>query len=176
MQTFRYDAPPGSFASKNEHFCELKSENDEHIDGVIEVSDCFDSSPPIVLSHPHFMEGDEKLFEKFEGLLPDRNLHNSYAFLHPRMSVPLNGISRMQINLKVSKLNDHYAKFDNIILPIVWIETSTESFPLDLKFLFFISSTFVNYIEEIFKFGSIIIFTLSTLYIFGKFLNFQSKK
>lgn len=167
----------GTFSSKinnetiSEHFCELKSETKEHIDGVMEVSDCIDGAPPIILSHPHFMEGDERLFVKFEGISPNRSLHNSFVYLHPRMSVPLHGVSRMQVNLKVTKLRNHYEKFDNLILPIAWLETSTDSFPVKFKLLLFLSTIVVDYIEMVFKFGSIITFTVSTLYIVIKLFN-----
>lgn len=166
-----YNAPSGTFSKKvnneteSEYFCELKSETEPHIDGVMEISDCIDGTPPGFVSHPHFMEGEEKLFEKFEGLSPDVNLHSSYAYLHPRLSVPLFGVSRMQVNLKVTKLKNHYEKFDNLILPIAWIETSTDSFPVKFNFLLFLSTIVVDYIEMIFKFGSLISFTISMLYI-----------
>lgn len=136
----------------------------------MEVSDCIDGNPPLILSHPHFLEGDEKLFEKFEGLAPDRSLHNSFAYIHPRMSVPLFGVSRMQINLKVTKLKSHFEKIDNLVIPIAWLETSNDSFPPKFKFLLFFSTIVVDYIEMVFKFGSILSFLLSTLYIVIKFL------
>lgn len=172
-----YNAPVGTFSSKinnetkSDYFCELKSETKEHIDGVMEVTDCIDGNPPIVLSHPHFMEGDERLSEKFKGLSPNRSLHNSFVYLHPRMSVPLYGVSRMQVNLKVTKLKNHYEKFEDLILPIAWLETSTDSFPVKFKFLLFLSTIVVDYIEMVFKFGSLISLTLSTLYIVIKLFN-----
>lgn len=138
----------------------------------MEVTDCIDGNPPIVISHPHFMEGDSKLFEYFEGLSPNRSLHSSYAHLHPRMSVPLFGISRMQINLKVTKMNKHYEKFDGLILPIAWLETSTDSFPTKFNFLLFLSTIVVDYIEIVCKYGSILSFVLSTLYLVIKLLEF----
>lgn len=138
----------------------------------MEMTDCIDGNPPIVISHPHFMEGDPQLLEMFEGISPDRNLHSSYAYLHPRMSVPLFGVSRMQINLKVTKMNKHFEKFDGLILPIAWLETSTDSFPNEFNFLLFLSTIVVDDIEIVCKYGSIVSFILSSLYLVIKLLEF----
>ena len=173
-----YQAPYGSFSSKinneteSEYFCDLKNPVGAHVDGTMEVSECIDGNPPLIISHPHFMEGDSQLFEHFEGISPNRSLHNSYAYLHPRMSVPLYGISRMQINLKVTKMNRHYEKFDGLILPLAWLETSTDSFPAKFNFLLFLSTIVVDYIEMVCKYGSIVSFIISSFYIVIKLFEF----
>lgn len=131
----------------------------------MEVSDCIDGRPPVFVSYAHFMEGDAKLFEKFEGLYPNRSKHTPYAYIHPRLGTPLFGISRMQLNLKVSSFGKHYEKFNGLILPLAWIETSIEEFSIKIKILLYLSTYGVDFFEVILKYGSIItlIYNLSCL-------------
>lgn len=171
MRSYRYEAPYGAFSSpesypENKHYCELKSVNRKHIDGILEISDCIDGTPPIIISHPHFMEGDEKLFEHFEGLKPNKNLHNSYVYLHPRLSVPLLGVSRMQLNLRVNQFSNYYKNLpDGLILPLAWIETTTEDFPDKISLRLFLSTVVVDYAEILLKYGSLISLLMSLIFV-----------
>lgn len=134
---------------------------------MLDISDCIEGSPPVFVSYPHFTEGDAKLLDKLEGLYPNRSNHAAYAYLHPRLGFPLFGISRMQINLKVSSFGRDYEKFNGLILPLAWIETSIEEVPVKFKILFYMSTYVVDVVEVILKYGSIIalIYTLSCLII-----------
>lgn len=180
MRSYRYKAPFGSFSTQksypeNKFYCELKDLKEETIDGVLEVSKCIDGNPPIFVSHPHFMEGDPKLFEHFDGLSPNETLHNSFAFLHPRLSIPFFGVSRMQLNLKVNHFGKYYKKFpDGIILPLAWIETTTEEFPESIMTRLFLATTVVDYLENFFKYGSLISLILSAFVLGAQ--NFCSLK
>lgn len=171
MRSYRYKAPVGTFSSPetypgNKFYCELKNLKQPHVDGVLDVSQCIDGNPPILISHPHFMEGDAKLFEHFEGLQPDVKLHDSFAFIHPRLSVPIYGVSRMQLNLRVNHFGNYFKNLpDGIILPLAWIETTTEEFPESIKMRLFLSTVIVDYAEIFFKFGSFIGLFSSLTYI-----------
>lgn len=171
MRSYRYVAPSGTFSSptsnhSNKDYCELKSIDHPHTDGILEVSDCIDGSPPIIFSHPHFMEGDAKLFEHFEGLQPNKSLHESYAYIHPRLSVPLFGVSRMMLSLKLSHFGSYYEKVpEGIILPLAWIETTTEDFPDYIKAQLFLSTVVVDYFETFMKYGSLVMLLMSSWYL-----------
>lgn len=138
----------------------------------MDISDCIDGTPPIFVSFAHFMDGNSKLFERIEGLKPDRRFHTPHAHIHPRLGIPLFGESRMQLNLKVTSLGRHYEKFDGLILPLAWIQTSVDEFPLRFKFLLYTSTYFVDFIEIVLKYGSIISFLASVGYLLRKFANF----
>lgn len=56
----------------------------------------------MLASFPHFYLGDEELINKFEGLQPRQDLHETYADIHPRLAFPLNGVSRFQINVEIN--------------------------------------------------------------------------
>lgn len=168
IPAYHYVAPENSFAKPsekilNDKYCELKSVDYEHLNGVLEVSDCIEGSPPIFASHPHFMEGDEKLFEHFEGLSPNRSLHNSFAYLHSRFSIPVFGTSRMQLNLKMKHYKNYYKAFpNNLILPLGWIETTTDTIPEEFKFRLYLSTVVVDVLEIIIKYGSFVTFIISS--------------
>lgn len=164
MRSYRYKAPYGSFSSpetfpENKFYCELKSVSEKQPDGVLDVSSCIDGNPPIFISHPHFMEGDQELFKHFEGLKPEPRLHESFANIHPRLSVPIFGVSRMQISLRVNRFGKYYKNIpDGLILPLVWIETTTDEFPANVMTRLYLSTIIVDNLEIFFKFGSLLCF------------------
>lgn len=171
MRSFVYKAPFGVFSSPenfpaNEFFCEPKNAKQKHVDGLLDVSECIDGNPPIFVSHPHFMEGDASLFEHFDGLTPNQQKHESYAYIHPRLSVPLFGVSRTQVNLRLSHFGKYFKNFpDGMVLPLAWIETTTEEFPEHIKTRLFLSTVVVDYLENFLKFGSLLSFLFTSLFL-----------
>lgn len=171
MRSYRYKAPYGTFSSpesypENKFYCELNSMQHKHIDGVLDVSSCIDGNPPIYISHPHFMEGNSSLFEHFEGLQPNKSVHESFAHIHPRLSVPLYGVSKMQLNLKLNHFGNFYRNIpDGIILPLAWIETTTDEFPDSIKTRLFLSTVVVDYLEMFLKVSSLFGVIVSPLFI-----------
>ncbi|XP_070496760.1 scavenger receptor class B member 1-like isoform X2 [Chironomus tepperi] len=172
IPSYYYTAPENTFGKPsdqitNKYYCELKSVQQEHINGVLDVSDCIDGSPPIYASHPHFMEGDERLFHHFEGLVPNKSIHNSYAYLHPRFSMPVLGTSRMQLNLKLSHHKHYYSNYPNeLILPLAWVETTSDVIPEEFKFKLYLSTVIVDNVEIILKYGSLLTFMVSISFHF----------
>lgn len=162
ISSLRYTAPRNAFSSPknypNRFYCQRKNyDQDKHIDGVLDVSRCIDGHPPMFISFPHFLEGDEKLFELFEGLSPNESLHRPFAHIHPRLAVPLDGASKMQLNLRVHHLGKYYEKIpQETILPLAWVEITDDKFPPNIQFLVFLSTIVADYFEVFIKYGSII--------------------
>ncbi|XP_055541324.1 scavenger receptor class B member 1-like isoform X2 [Wyeomyia smithii] len=52
--------------------------------GLIDVTDCYYGFP-IALSYPHFLDGDQHLLEKINGLQPNQSLHRSFFMINPTM-------------------------------------------------------------------------------------------
>jgi len=146
----------------SEFYCERKDNNDNrHINGVLDVSACIDESPPVFLSHPHFMEGDDELFEHFEGLQPNRSLHDSFVFVHKRLAVPIHGVSRMQINLKLTRHRSYYKSLpDDLILPLAWLEISNDKLGQQFEMKLFLSTTVADWIERFLQYGSLVFLML----------------
>lgn len=104
IPAWRYKAPLDVFADpetnpSNQCFCD-KNTNECPPSGVFDVSRCFEA--PIYLSYPHFLNGNNSLFEKLDGLNPVEDLHRSYADVHARLAFPIGGASRVQINMQVN--------------------------------------------------------------------------
>lgn len=175
FRSYYYKAAFGAFSSletfpENEFYCELKSIKEKHVDGVLDISGCIDGNPPAFVSHPHFMEGEAELFKHFDGLKPDPSLHSSFVYLHPRLAVPLYGVSRMQFNLKVNHFGNHYKRFpDGILLPLAWIEMTNGEFPDHIKTRLFLSTVVVDLLETLFKYGSLISSIISIVYFIINF-------
>ena len=53
----------------------------------------------MLLSWPHFYNGDEKLLAQVEGLKPDRDKHQFGVDILPQLGVGLRAAIRMQINI-----------------------------------------------------------------------------
>ncbi|PSN52676.1 hypothetical protein C0J52_06014 [Blattella germanica] len=79
---------------------------------------------PLALSLPHFLRGDPRLFDKMEGLSPNNSKHGSLLAVQPDLGLPLMVQTRMQLNLHVhnTKLNPRTMLFNNVTLPIFWID------------------------------------------------------
>lgn len=102
---------------EKKHFCSLK--------GVIDVSSC--RKKPIVLSTPHFYNGDDKLRTAVVGLVPSASAHDTYIDVEPMTGAVLQVKRRLQVNLEM-KPNDIIAEAAKlkspIIHPILWMEQS----------------------------------------------------
>lgn len=152
-----YDKP--SESNHNKYYCELKSVKEDHINGTIDISDCFTGSPPIIVSFPHFMYGEEKLFEYFEGLSPNSSLHETHAYIHKRFASSLYIASRGQINVKLySPYKKYFQKFPKgMIFPLAWTEVINVVSDDD-KIWLFMSTRVTDFAENFFQYGSIFSF------------------
>lgn len=173
MQRFIYGLPSyyykgnmNIFTSDTQHYCVPKSLVVDHINGTVDISSTLNGNPPLYGSFAHFIKGDEKLFEHFEGLSPDESLHSSYAYIQPRIGLLIKGGLRYQLNIRVTRFNNHYKKFDNLILPLIWLEYTLDELPLKFKIMLFMVSPIANILEVILKYGSILSFVLSIYQLF----------
>lgn len=109
VPAYRYKAPLNVFSKpeeniENQCYCDKSTSNCAK-SGVFNATLCFDS--PIYASFPHFLNGEESLFENFIGLEPNENKHLTFADVHPRLAFPIDGASRFQINVQVFKAGVH---------------------------------------------------------------------
>lgn len=143
-------------------------------DGIFDASKC-NNGIPLLISYPHFMECDSSLLSHFEGIKPDRNKHETFADIHPRMAFPIGGASRMQINMKVTKRN--FGSFFNkkelfkgfpedIILPIMWFEVTAGEIPPEFLSIVFHTTQSANATYIAIKFGSLIGALVSIILLF----------
>lgn len=98
----RYRSPKDSFAypkddEEKECYC---TRGQCPPNGVFDASVCTHGAP-IYASFPHFYTGDREIIDKFEGINPVKELHATFADLHPRMGFPMDFASRFQINVRI---------------------------------------------------------------------------
>lgn len=109
----RYRAPLSIFShpkNKSENECYCPDEDKCPPGGVFDASVCTHGAP-IFVSFPHFYSGDPILYEKFEGIKPVKDLHATYADLHPRMGYPMQYASRFQINVRIPEGSPRECKY-----------------------------------------------------------------
>lgn len=100
------------------NFCKLS--------GIVDISSC--RKAPVVLSTPHFYNGDPLLREAVDGLSPSAALHDTFLDIEPMTGAVLRVKRRMQINVELTKSEGFEAsqklKDRRIIHPMVWLEQS----------------------------------------------------
>nr|XP_033335333.1 scavenger receptor class B member 1-like isoform X1 [Megalopta genalis] len=105
--------------------------------GLIDVTDCYYGFP-IALSYPHFYKTDPTVLEAVEGLNPQTDLHESYAYIQPKSGLPMNLAFRFQINMALQNIG-HMArveKFENFVLPLLWFEIGMYGLPMSMVIRF----------------------------------------
>lgn len=89
----------------------------------MDVTDCYYGFP-IALSYPHFLDADEEIGKRVEGMKADRDLHGSHIWIQPKSGLPLEVAVRFQINLALGNLNNLHGagEFSDMVLPLLWFE------------------------------------------------------
>ncbi|ROT80682.1 scavenger receptor class B-like protein [Penaeus vannamei] len=81
---------------------------------------------PIVMSTPHFYQGDEVELAKLVGLDPRKEEHETFLDVEPRTGVTMNAAKKIQINIPL-KPYGQFPSFKNVpevIFPILWANES----------------------------------------------------
>nr|AXU25118.1 sensory neuron membrane protein 2-1 [Cyrtorhinus lividipennis] len=94
-------------------------------DGVIDASPC--QGAQVIFSNPHFLDADPEYQNGVDGLKPDATKHTTFVYQEPKTGAPLEGRKRMQMSLKVKKI-EGITILENIterLIPILWIEEGT---------------------------------------------------
>jgi len=90
--------------------------------GVMNTTACRLGSP-VFITLPHFLHGDPHLTDHVDGLHPDPKKHSFYYKVEPRTGIPLEVVSRYQINAYVEKDNNLYAFMPpKLLLPVLWVQ------------------------------------------------------
>lgn len=96
-----------------------------HLSGVVDVSSCRKS--PVVLSTPHFYNGDPLLRQAVEGLTPSAANHDTFIDIEPMTGAVLRVRRRLQVNAELFPSDAFEASKSlngTIIHPWIWIDQS----------------------------------------------------
>lgn len=117
------DSNTECYCVKKEHssrqtFCKLK--------GVVDASKC--RNKPIVLSTPHFYNGDPFLLTQVDGLSPNATEHDTFIDVEPMTGAVMRVRRRLQVNVEMSRNNNFEASKNitsrGIIHPFIWLDQS----------------------------------------------------
>lgn len=125
VTAFRFVLPPDLFANAsinpdNAGFCVpygncLGS-------GVLNVSLCKQNAP-IILSSPHFYQGDQKFIDDIFGMHPTKEKHETYLDINPLTGILVKAAKRLQVNVHIQKIAafSETGNVRTLIFPVMYI-------------------------------------------------------
>ncbi|XP_050685744.1 scavenger receptor class B member 1 [Leptidea sinapis] len=139
--------------------------------GLQNISPC-QYNAPVYLSYPHFHDADPTLMNHVEGLKPDREKHESYFMIQPKLGVPLEGKIRVQLNLKVDRAANirinNIHKFPDMVFPIMWLEEGIDDLTTPIWRYMFLATLVGPILAPVISYSLIIVGILIITYIFIK--------
>ncbi|XP_043916306.1 lysosome membrane protein 2 [Protopterus annectens] len=128
VTAFRFVLPPNLFANAsvnpdNAGFC-VPSGNCLG-SGVLNVSICKQDAP-IMMSSPHFYQGDQKYIDNIIGMHPTKEEHETYLDINPLTGILIRAAKRLQVNVHVQKIAA-FSETGNarmLIFPVMYINES----------------------------------------------------
>lgn len=112
----------------NKCYCRNKDPNRECFGaGVLDLRSCLFGAP-IILSLPHFFQGDEKYKNAFVGLNPNLEEHQTFFDLEPLTAIPMEATKRIQLNIDVRnyRIGSRFLNINDTIFPVLWINESAK--------------------------------------------------
>lgn len=94
--------------------------------GMLNLQPCL--GLPLVLSTPHFYNGDEVELEKIVGLNPSKAEHETTIDVEPRTGVAMYAAKKMQLNIPLKPYGGlpAFKNVPEVIFPIVWVNESAK--------------------------------------------------
>lgn len=94
--------------------------------GLLNVSVCKQGAP-VVLSAPHFYQGDPKFANAVEGLHPVKSEHETFSDVEPNTGMVMRLARRMQVNVFVEhvELIVQTDKLKPTFFPVLWLNESS---------------------------------------------------
>lgn len=133
IRAWRFTIPPTLFESadlREENRCFCTTSPACFKSGVTHVSNCRKGAP-IVLSSPHFYQGDSAYVNGVQGLMPNKQLHETFLDIHPMTGLVMRASKRLQINVDLRRNSalTLLKKVEDTVFPVVWIEERAELAP-----------------------------------------------
>ncbi|KAL1139376.1 hypothetical protein AAG570_006360, partial [Ranatra chinensis] len=139
--------------------------------GLSDMAPCY-YGIPVAMSLPHFYKSDNLLERSVEGLQPEESKHSTIVGIQPDSGVPLFMTSRLQMNLIVKKVKyiSKVMPFNEMIIPIIWLQVELEEIPAFINMLLnllLITGPILQWsiIGLLFLSGLVMLFTASLRYV-----------
>jgi len=127
------------FLQANDPYC-----RDSKFVGTLNLSKCTSFhtksklSLPLVMSKPHFLDGERSLWKSVEGLSPSNKYHNSHLLVDQNTGVILKSEINFQTNIELNRWALKQANIsatENFIAPIYWTQMTNEASAKYLNFV-----------------------------------------
>ncbi len=91
--------------------------------GLLNIKACVPFNAPIVVSQPHFLNGNKSLQKMVLGLNPNEEKHDTFLSLEPNTGILLEASKRIQFNIQVDPIRgiSDLEKVKSAQVPIMWI-------------------------------------------------------
>ncbi|KAK7066711.1 Scavenger receptor class B, member 2 [Halocaridina rubra] len=83
---------------------------------------------PVILSTPHFYQGNQEDIDSIGGLYPIKNDHETFLDIEPKTGVVMRAMKKMQINIPLKQYGNlpSFRNVPEVIFPILWVNESAE--------------------------------------------------
>lgn len=135
--------------------------------GLQNISPC-QYGAPVYISNPHFFQSDPQLLDAVEGLKPEKDIHQTFFKIQPKLGVPLEGQVRVQLNLLVEESSNVMAtkNFRNFVFPIMWLEEGVSELTPPIRRWIYLATVFAPTALPIVSYGAILTGTFALIYVF----------
>ncbi|CAO1331993.1 unnamed protein product [Diamesa tonsa] len=135
--------------------------------GLQNISPC-QYGAPVYISNPHFYQSDPKLLAEVEGLKPDRDLHETYFKIQPKLGVPVEGKVRVQLNLRVEHTPavQSVANFRDFVFPIMWLEEGISELTPPIRRWIYLGTVFAPRIIPLIAYALIVGGAFTIIFMF----------
>ncbi|GCB80275.1 hypothetical protein scyTo_0016146, partial [Scyliorhinus torazame] len=120
INAYRFVLPKEAFA--NDHPTGCCPDGICSLSGVLNISVCRQGAP-VLISSPHFYNGDPELAKAVGGMNPNMEAHQTFVDIEPMTGIPVRAAKRMQINLHVESVKYivQTGQMRTVILPVLFI-------------------------------------------------------
>lgn len=136
-------------------------------DGLQNISPC-QYGAPVFISNPHFYNSDPKFLKEVEGLNPQKELHETYFKIQPKLGVPVEGKVRVQLNLRVEHAPAVQAteKFRDFVFPIMWLEEGISELTPPIRRWIYLGTVFAPRAIPLLSYGMIVGGAFTIIFVF----------
>lgn len=126
LTLYRYVLPAQLLSDAPENYCYCHN-NFTCRASMINVSPCRKGAP-VVMSTPHFYQGNPKDAQEVIGLNPQEKEHETYLDIEPTTGVTFRAAKRIQVNMVLRRYGNlpSFRNVPNLILPVLWVNESAE--------------------------------------------------
>ncbi|KAK4299018.1 hypothetical protein Pmani_028674 [Petrolisthes manimaculis] len=93
--------------------------------GMLNMAPCAHGAP-VIMSTPHFYQGDEVELAKLDGLNPQKSQHETILDVEPKTGVTMHAEKKIQINVPLRPYGNlpSFKNVPEVIFPVLWVNES----------------------------------------------------